>query len=48
MSTEPAKAFYGEFMDTVKKMYKSERIFDGEFGAYMNVELVWILKKPDE
>ena len=23
-------------------MYKSERIFNGEFGAYMNVELVWI------
>ena len=40
MSTEPAKAFYGDFVELVKKMYKSEKIFDGVFGAYMNVELV--------
>ncbi|KAK8828210.1 hypothetical protein WA538_002722 [Blastocystis sp. DL] len=39
MSTEPAKAFYNDFVELVKKMYKSEKIFDGVFGAYMNVEL---------
>ena len=40
VSTEPAKEFYNHFLDMTRKMYKSEKIFDGEFGAYMNVELV--------
>ena len=40
VSTEPAKEFYNNFLQMTKKMYKSEKIFDGEFGAYMHVELV--------
>lgn len=31
--------FYGSFVDTVKKMYQPDKVFDGEFQAYMNVQL---------
>ena len=31
--------FYSSFVDTVKKMYQPDKVFDGEFQAYMNVQL---------
>ena len=39
VSADLARVFYSDFVNLVKKMYKSEKVFDGEFQAYMNVEL---------
>ena len=39
MGAEQARVFYGSFVDTVKKMYQPDKVFDGEFQAYMNVQL---------
>lgn len=39
MSAEFARGFYQSFVDRVKSMYKSDKVFDGEFQAYMTVEL---------
>ena len=39
VSAENARIFYQGFVDRVKSMYKSDKVFDGEFQAYMNVEL---------
>ena len=39
MGAEQARVFYGSFVDTVKKMDQPDKVFDGEFQAYMNVQL---------
>ena len=39
MHADLARVFYSDFVNLVKKMYKAEKVFDGEFQAYMNVEL---------
>lgn len=39
MSADKARDFYQGFVDRVKSMYKSEKVFDGEFQAYMTVDL---------
>ncbi|KAF2075854.1 hypothetical protein CYY_002840 [Polysphondylium violaceum] len=40
MEPEKAKAFYHEFLEMSKKLYSSDKIQDGRFGAMMDVELV--------
>ena len=39
MSAENARVFYASFVDIVKGMYQADKVFDGEFQAYMNVQL---------
>lgn len=39
MSPSIAKPFYEEFVTTVKKMYKSDKVQSGIFGAMMKVDL---------
>lgn len=39
MSADKARVFYQSFVDRVKSMYVPERVFDGEFQAYMTVDL---------
>ena len=40
MSSEQSKDFYHKFLDLLKKMYKIEKINDGKFGAYMQVNIL--------
>uniref|UniRef100_A0A6I8PFB4 D-aminoacyl-tRNA deacylase n=1 Tax=Ornithorhynchus anatinus TaxID=9258 RepID=A0A6I8PFB4_ORNAN len=39
MPSEQAKAFYGNFLEQLRKAYKPELIKDGRFGAYMQVHI---------
>ena len=39
VSADKARVFYQNFVDRVKSMYVPERVFDGEFQAYMTVDL---------
>jgi D-tyrosyl-tRNA(Tyr) deacylase len=40
MKSEPAQAMWNKFVDAVRTSYESEKVFDGVFGAMMDVELV--------
>ncbi|CAJ0591412.1 unnamed protein product [Cylicocyclus nassatus] len=40
MNPEDASAFYARFMDRMRSSYSHEKIQDGRFAAYMNVEIV--------
>ncbi|GAA5858352.1 hypothetical protein JCM8547_004662 [Rhodosporidiobolus lusitaniae] len=40
MSSETSKAFYEAFLQDMRSKYKADKIFDGEFGAMMDVQLV--------
>jgi D-tyrosyl-tRNA(Tyr) deacylase len=40
MPPTQAKEFYSNFLGEVRKTYKADKIFDGEFGAMMKVNLV--------
>eukprot|EP01137_Pigoraptor_chileana_P015281 Opistho-2@71003 len=39
MGSDGSKEFYGRFLESIKKAYKPEKIQDGEFGAYMQVNI---------
>lgn len=39
MQPDDAKKVYEEFVDEFKKVYSPDKVFDGEFQAYMNVEI---------
>lgn len=40
MKTNDAKAFYADFLQSVRTAYEAEKVKDGEFGAMMQVHLV--------
>eukprot|EP00557_Chaetoceros_sp_GSL56_P006587 CAMPEP_0176488016 /NCGR_PEP_ID=MMETSP0200_2-20121128/6467_1 /TAXON_ID=947934 /ORGANISM="Chaetoceros sp., Strain GSL56" /LENGTH=145 /DNA_ID=CAMNT_0017884937 /DNA_START=220 /DNA_END=657 /DNA_ORIENTATION=- len=40
MKSIPAKEMYDRFLTMLKESYKPEKIFDGQFGAMMDVELI--------
>jgi len=40
MGPEPAREFYGRFVELVRSMYDPDRVKDGRFGAMMKVALV--------
>jgi len=44
MSGEQSKIFYEKFLNQLKQNYKAEKIFDGQFGAMMNVNIGMFLK----
>jgi D-tyrosyl-tRNA(Tyr) deacylase len=39
MSGEQSKILYEKFLNQLKQTYKAEKIFDGQFGAMMNVNI---------
>jgi D-aminoacyl-tRNA deacylase len=39
MPGESSKVFYDTFLRQLKEHYRAEKIFDGQFGAMMNVEI---------
>lgn len=39
MKPEMAKVFYENFLKELRNQYKPEKVFDGKFGALMNVEI---------
>lgn len=39
MSSDQSKEFYEKFLANLKKMYKQDKIKDGRFGAYMQVNI---------
>lgn len=39
MGAEQSRAFYESFLDRLKKAYKPEKVKDGRFGAYMQVDI---------
>jgi D-tyrosyl-tRNA(Tyr) deacylase len=39
MGADLSKEFYDNFLEKLRKSYKSEKIQDGEFGAYMQVDI---------
>ena len=39
MGADQSKDFYEKFLESLKKAYKSEKVKDGKFGAYMNVNI---------
>ncbi len=39
MSAEQSKLFYEKFLNQLKQNYKTDKIFDGQFGAMMNVNI---------
>ncbi len=39
MSAETSKDFYNKFLQQMRTSYKSEKIKDGQFGAYMQVNI---------
>lgn len=39
MGADQSKDFYENFLESLRKSYKSEKIKDGKFGAYMNVNI---------
>ena len=40
MKSVPAEALYGRFLALLRESYEENKIFDGRFGAMMDVELV--------
>lgn len=40
MKSVPASEFYEAFLDRLKQNYQEDKIFDGKFGAMMDVQLV--------
>ncbi len=44
MSGEQSKIFYEKFLNQLKQNYKIDKIFDGQFGAMMNVNIGMYLK----
>lgn len=40
MKAIPAQALYNQFLQMVRDQYEAEKVFDGVFGAMMDVELV--------
>lgn len=40
MKAIPANALYSQFLEMLKKDYEEDKIFDGKFGAMMDVELI--------
>jgi D-tyrosyl-tRNA(Tyr) deacylase len=40
MKAEPAATLYNQFLEMLRSEYQPEKIFDGVFGALMDVELV--------
>lgn len=40
MKSVPAQALYDKFLALLKKNYEEDKIFDGKFGAMMDVELI--------
>jgi D-tyrosyl-tRNA(Tyr) deacylase len=40
MRAIPAKALYSQFLSILKESYEEDKIFDGKFGAMMDVELI--------
>ena len=40
MNSEQSKDFYVKFLNSLKKSYKSEKVKDGQFGAYMSVNIL--------
>lgn len=40
MKSIPAKEMYERFLSMLKENYKPEKVFDGQFGAMMDVELI--------
>lgn len=40
MPPDKARVMYAQFVDRVKELFGSDRVHDGEFGAYMQVSLV--------
>lgn len=40
MKAIPAEQLYSKFISTLKENYEDDKIFDGKFGAMMDVELV--------
>ncbi|KAH9484441.1 D-aminoacyl-tRNA deacylase [Psilocybe cubensis] len=39
MATEPSRAMYAKFLESLRTSYKAEKIQDGVFGAMMSVSL---------
>eukprot|EP01083_Nonionella_stella_P007423 21460_1 len=39
MPPKEAEVLYNQFLDLARKKYESDKIFDGKFGAYMNVKI---------
>jgi D-tyrosyl-tRNA(Tyr) deacylase len=39
MGADQSKDFYENFLEKLRKSYKSEKIQDGKFGAYMQVDI---------
>ena len=40
MKAVPAEALYCQFLSMLRQNYEDDKIFDGEFGAMMDVELI--------
>ena len=40
MKAVPAKILYDQFLDTLRQEYQNDKVFDGVFGAMMDVQLV--------
>lgn len=40
MKAIPAQVLYNEFLDLLKESYNESKVYDGEFGAMMDVDLV--------
>jgi len=40
MKSVSAQEFYGAFLDKLREDYQPDKIFDGRFGAMMDVELI--------
>lgn len=40
MKATPAQALYNQFLKMLKENYKEDKIFDGEFGAMMDVNIL--------
>jgi len=39
VSADQSKIFYEKFLNQLKQTYKTDKIFDGQFGAMMNVNI---------
>ena len=40
MKSVPAEALYCQFLEMLRENYQDDKIFDGKFGAMMDVELI--------
>lgn len=45
MGSEQSKVFYEKFLEQLKQTYRANRVFDGQFGAMMNVSIGRLNKK---